>query len=90
MGWMCKRSAVLVRMNIILESGMVERRRMQNEKNRIHEAEEAAEKVVKEYFTTEEGMLHVRNLAEEKISKRHDDTTKNLTKNKSIRRMKTW
>ena len=89
MGWMCNRSAVLVRMNILLEGGMIERRRIQNEQNRIQEAEEAAEKVTLGYFTTKEGMLRVKNLAEEEISKKRDDTTKKMTKNKSLRRIRT-
>ena len=90
-GWMCKRSAVLIRMNITLESRMVERRRMQNERNRIKEAEQAAEKVARDYLKTEEGALRVRKLAEEKLSQVHGKAKgTDMTKRNKVGIIQKW
>ena len=66
-GWMCKRRAIMVRVHFVLESTMVERRRIQIEMTRIEEATEAAKKAAKLYLDSEEGHETVRHLAEQRV-----------------------
>jgi len=49
-GWMCERPVIMIKMTITLERELEERRRQQEERNRIKEASEAAEKSAKEYL----------------------------------------
>lgn len=66
-GWMCKRRAIMVRMHFVLESTMVERRRILLAQKRIEEAVEAAKKVATTYLDSEEGLETVRILAEQQL-----------------------
>ena len=64
-GWMCKRRAVMIRTHFILESTMVERRRIANESARIEESVQAARREAKQYLDSEEGRDTVELLAEQ-------------------------
>jgi len=66
-GWMCKRPAVLVRMNMILESEMVEKRRRFNDTQRVERATNSAIKVAKRYLATREGEVMIRSMAEDQL-----------------------
>ena len=70
-GWMCRRRGILVRKHFVLESTMVERRRIQNEQIRIDEAVEAANKTATNYLESEEGQQVIRLLAERKLQQQN-------------------
>lgn len=60
---MCERPAVLVRMDTILESEMVEKRRRVNETSRIEKATNVAVKMSKRYLLTNEGEAMICSMA---------------------------
>jgi len=66
-GWACCRPAILVRSHFVLESAMVERRRITNEQGRLQDAAFAAGKEAKEYLNTSIGVLAVEEFALHRI-----------------------
>jgi hypothetical protein len=62
-GWMCSRPALLVRMTMVYEVNMREKRRILAEEIRIADAERAARNVAKSYLASDEGIIMVREEA---------------------------
>lgn len=66
-GWACCRPAILVRSHFVLESAMVERRRITNEEGRLQDAAFAAGKEAKEYLNSSIGVQAVEEFASHRI-----------------------
>ena len=62
-GWACCRPAIFVRSHFVLESAMVEKRRIMNEQERIEDAAFAAEREAKDYLQTAIGSQAVEEFA---------------------------
>ena len=66
-GWMCQRSALLLRMNIIRERDMAETKRANLEKTQVDAAVDSAERAAKRYLSSDEGKRHIHKQAEERV-----------------------
>ena len=66
-GWMCQRPALLLRMNIIRESDMAEKKRANLEQTRVDAAVGSAERAAKRYLSSDEGKRHIHKQAEERV-----------------------
>lgn len=67
-GFMCKRPALLLRMNMVYEENMIEKRRLEAFEKKIADAATTAEAIAKNYLTTDDGMMMVRDEAERRIA----------------------
>eukprot|EP00986_Skeletonema_menzelii_P013693 scaffold8164_cov156-Skeletonema_menzelii.AAC.14 len=67
-GWMCTRPALLLRMNMVYEENMIEKRRAQAFEKKVADAAKAAEAIAKNYLATDDGMMMVRDEAERRIA----------------------
>jgi len=67
-GWMCTRPALLLRMNMVYEENMIEKRRLQAFEKKVADAAKAAESIANNYLTTDDGMMMVRDEAEKRIA----------------------
>ncbi|KAL9182757.1 hypothetical protein ACHAXT_004036 [Thalassiosira profunda] len=70
MGWMCTRPALLVRMKVAYEENMREKRRLQEEEQRLEAAATAAEALAKSFLATDDGRIMVHDEAEKRLSER--------------------
>lgn len=66
-GWMCRRPALLLRMNIVRERDMAERKQKNIEQTRIDAAVESARRSAKRHLSSDEGKRHVHKQAEERV-----------------------
>ena len=62
-GWACSRPAILVRSHFVLESTMLEKRRIMNERARLEDAAFAAEREAKDYLQTTIGAQAIEEFA---------------------------
>jgi len=67
-GWSCERPALLFKPFLTLERQMTERRRKEIEEENIEIAAYGARKVAKQFLATEEGMIMIRDLAQQRIA----------------------
>jgi len=67
-GWKCTRPALLLRMNMVYEENMIEKRRIEEEEKKVADAAKAAESIAKKYLTTDDGMMMVRDEAEKRVA----------------------
>lgn len=65
--WMCQRPALLLRMNIIRERDMAERKQKNIEHARIDAAVESAQRSAKRHLSSDEGKRRVHKQAEERV-----------------------
>lgn len=66
-GWACQRPALFLRMSIVKEKDIAEKRHMNVEKARIDAAVESAELGAKRHLSSDEGQQHIRKQAEERV-----------------------
>jgi len=66
-GWACQRPALFLRMSLVKEKDMAEKRRTNVEKARIDAAVESAELGAKRHLSSDEGQQHIRKQAEERV-----------------------
>lgn len=66
-GWMCTRPGLRLRMNMVYEENMIEKRKVQAEEKKVAVAAKAAEVFAKKYLTSDDGMMMVRDEAEKRI-----------------------
>lgn len=83
-GWMCTRPALLVRMKVVYENNMREKRRVQEEEKRIADAAKVAEAIARSFLATDEGMIMIHDEAEKRMNLR-DQQSKDMTKTSSTR-----
>lgn len=72
-GFMCKRPALLLRMNMVYEENMIEKRRLQAFEKKIADAATTAETIAKNYLSTDDGMMMVRDEAEKRIASSREE-----------------
>ncbi len=67
-GWMCTRNALVLRLNMVYEENMIERRQRQAEEKKTKDAAKSAALIAQKYLETDEGMMYVRDGAERRIA----------------------
>ena len=67
-GWMCTRNALVLRMNMVYEENMIERRQRQAEEKKTKDAAKSAALIAQKYLETDEGMMWLRDEAERRIA----------------------
>lgn len=67
-GWMCKRNALVLRLNMVYEENMIERRRRQAEEKKTKDAAKSAALIAQKFLETDEGMMWLRDEAERRIA----------------------
>ena len=67
-GFMCKRPALVVRMNMVYEENMIEKKRLQAFEKKIADAAKSAEAIAQNYLATDDGMMMVRDEAEKRTA----------------------
>ena len=67
-GWMCTRNALILRLTMVYEENMIERRQRQDEEKKTKDATKSAALIARKYLETDEGMMYVRDEAERRIA----------------------
>ena len=73
-GFMCTRPALLLRMNMVYEENMVEKRRLEAFEKKVADAAKEAESIATNYLETDDGIMMVRDEAETRIASSREET----------------
>ena len=65
---MCTRNALVLRLDMVYEENMIERRQRQAEEKKTKDAAKSAALIAQKYLETDEGMMYVRDEAERRIA----------------------